>query len=346
MNINWQRGKFHKFYAKMKIRVGGANPVDIQAGDEFEYDGSILKYAGAEIPSPQTRGAVKEGWVTTTPNGEFGGVAAVSPTRNVAKATSVNRDLNRVQRSTSHLKTDSLDEETVLDVEDRRPNVKNDPRAQPRVITQENNRRAGMRVEADIAEQQDGIPIGRVRTAASFKGNVYDASYAGLKEKLENLSGSGFIPIGKTVQKEGVSIKTNVGDVDRSVTVQENEGKVVGVVRHTKNSSEGIDIQDTSGIRNKPAASSATKPATKSATKPAKSVANVEIDVSINPRIRVARRIDPNFPADWKFTGRLADRLAAAKAHGITPQFLEALYAAEGDQMRRKLEEIYPEQFK
>ena len=65
----------------------------------------------------------------------------------------------------------------------------------------------------------------------------------------------------------------------------------------------------------------------------------------ISPKIRVARRIDPSFPATWKFDGKLADRLKAAQEHGATPKFLEALYAAEGDQMRRQLEKIYSDQF-
>lgn len=338
MNVNWQRGKFQKFYAKMKIRVGGVNPVDIQAGDEFEYDGSIMKYAGAEIPSPQARGAIKEGWAAVS-CGEHGGVSAVAPVRDVAKAKSVNRDLSHVVRGSTKFETNSLDEETVLNVEDRRPNVKANPYAQPRLMTKENNHRAGMRVNQDIVTQQDGVKIGRVRTAASFKGNVYEASHVGMKEKLENLTGSGFIPVaGKTIHDEGISIKTNVGDVDRSVSVaQEDEGIVVGKVRHTKPVSEGIEVMDTSNIRNEKKDQNGYKLTAK--------LAPAKIDTSVSPKIRAARRVDPNFPSDWSFTGRLADRLQAAKDHGVTPVFLEALYAAEGDQMRRQLERVYPKQF-
>jgi hypothetical protein len=340
MDIKWQRGKFLKFYARMKIRVGGSNPVDIQSGDEFEYDGSILKYGGAEIASPQTRGAVKEGWVTTSADDE-GGVSAVSPSRNIANATSVNRDLSKVQRGgVQQLQTDSLDEETVLDVADRRPNTKADPRAQPRVMTRENNHRAGMRVESGAAEQQEGVTVGRVRTAASFKGNVYDAGKAGLKEKLENLTGSGFIPNGKTVQKEGVSIRTNVGSVDRRAQVsQDDDGTVVGKVRHTKPVSEGIEVRDTSNIRNEKKNGGQNGHVQKPAGKAEK------IDVSVSPKIRMARRIDPSFPADWSFSGKLAERLSNVKEHGATPTFLEALYAAEGDQMRKALTKAYPRQF-
>ena len=71
MDIRWKRGEFRKFFAKMKIRVGSVGNAAggvIQEGDEFEYDGSILKYAGAELQSTQLRGAVLNDWVTIDEN--------------------------------------------------------------------------------------------------------------------------------------------------------------------------------------------------------------------------------------------------------------------------------------
>jgi len=336
MDIKWQRGKFIKFFAKMKIRVGGANAVDIQKGDEFEYDGSILKYGGAEIPSPQARGAIKEGWATTTDDGESD-IAPVSPTRNVAKATSVNRDLSRVARGPSQqLQTDSQDEDTVLDVSDRRPDAKANPRAQPRVMMSGDNRRS-MPINGGLEEAQEGVSIGRVRTAAKLNTNVYSKEAARAKEDFNKMEGSGFIPNGKTVVKEGVSIKSNIGSVDKNVHLsQDDEGTVVGPVRKTKSASTGgIEVQDTSNIRSekKPVNGGVKKP------EPAK------IDVSVSPKIRMARRIDPTFPDDWSFTGKLAERLSKVKEHGATQTFLEALYAAEGDQMRKLLEKEFPKQF-
>jgi len=336
MDIKWQRGKFIKFFAKMKIRVGGANAVDIQKGDEFEYDGSILKYGGAEIPSPQARGAIKEGWATTSDDGKSD-IAPVTPSRNVAKATSVNRDLSRVARGPSQqLQTDSQDEDTVLDVSDRRPDSKVNPRAQPRVMTSGDNRRS-MPVNGGLEEAQEGVSIGRVRTAAKLNTNVYSREAQQAKKEFTEMEGSGFIPNGKTVVKEGVSIKSNVGRVDKNVHLsQDDEGTVVGNVRKTKSASTGdIEVRDTSNIRGEKKASNggAKKP------EPAK------IDVSVSPKIRMARRIDPSFPTDWLFTGKLAERLDRVKEHGATATFLEALYAAEGDQMRKLLEKTFPKQF-
>lgn len=336
MDIKWQRGKFLKFYAKMKIRIGGkGDSIDkIEQNDEFEYDGSILKYAGAEVSSTQLRGAIQNGWASLSQDDDEP-VEAFVASRNVARATTVNRDLSRVQRGGVDMSTDSLDEETVLQVSDRGKMEKAKGGASPKVLTQENNRR-GMTVSRSEVDTQDGVTVGRVRSAAKVTVDV--VAQPGLASAIENRGlGKPVLAKGKTIHTEGVTIRTSVSDIDRSaITIGgEEEGTVVGKVRHSKKaSSEGIDIKDTSNIRAGSVAAEAAKPR------------KVEIDTKLSPKIRMARRIDPNFPADWSFAGRLKDRMAAAKAHGATPVFLEALYAAEGDQMRKELEKAYPKQFR
>ena len=134
-----------------------------------------------------------------------------------------------------------------------------------------------------------------------------------------------------TVVKEGITISSNSGKITSIVSESDDEGEVVSQVRtsSTKNA-EGITIKDTSNIGSTKEKSSSVKTA--------------EPKIS-DPRIRVARAIDPRFPADWSFTGKLSERLAAVKEHGATSNFLEALFAAEGDQMRRLLMKEYPDQF-
>lgn len=332
MDIKWQRGKYHKFFAKMKIRIGGKdNTVDvIHKDDEFEYDGSILKYAGAEVQSTQLRGAIESGWASLSPDDEEK-IEVFTPTRNIAKATSVNRDLSRVQRGGASMDTDSLDEETVLEVSDRGKMEKARGGASPKILTKGDNRK-GMSVSASEIDAQEGVTVGRVRSAAKVK--VEDITRTpGLAREIENRGLGKPILDKKVVRTEGVTITTSVSDIDRSAPIAggEEDGVVVGKVRHTKSAStEGIEVRDTSNIRSQK-------------SKPAKQ--EVEINTKLPPRIRMARRIDPNFPASWSFSGKLAERLAAAEAHGITPQFLEALYAAEGDQMRKLLEKTFPKQF-
>lgn len=332
-NIKWQRGVFLKFFAKMKIRVGGSNsPVDIHKGDEFEYDGSILKYSGMEIPQPQMRGAIANGWAHLEESQDET-VESVRPTRSIAKAQTINRDLNRVQRNTNvPVETTSLDEDEVLRVTDRSDKTK--------IITANDNRRSrGMSVNSDANDDQGAVKIGRVRTSAKqVFGDVSKPDTDRKIRELENMSNVRADLDNNTVTREGVTITTNVGSVNRIASEQESDGVEIGKVRHTKSGSvEGVSITDTSNIREE------RKPAKAKASVPANS--GYTPDKSLNPRIRVARSIYPEFPSSWSFEGKLADRLAALKAVNPTPAFLDALYAAEGDQMRKVLAKEYPDQF-
>ena len=343
-NIKWQRGSYQKFYALMKIRVGAADPksipIDIQQGDEFEYDGQLLKYAGSEIHSPQLRGAIKNGWASLDSDGDSS-VSPVKAERNIAKSQTINKDLSKVQRSGHNpLDTEVRDEEIILNVSDRRDS-KSDPKSRPNIMTHENNRRvstAGMRVETSEVEAQNAVSVGRVRSPAKINVDLTKNSSINARDIESRGLGQPEMFNEKTIEREGVTIKTNVGKTNRNVQHSDpSAGSVVGKVRHSKTaSSDGVEVRDTSDIRSK----SNILPV-KANTK----AAPVEIDTNVSPKVRMARRIYPSFPSDWEFTGKLKDRLAAVVKHGPDPDFLEALYTAEGDQMRAKLEEVYPEQF-
>jgi hypothetical protein len=380
MAIKWQRGTFVKFFAQMKIRVGGQNSTDIQAGDEFEYDGSILKYAGAEVATPQLRGAIDAGWATF--NEEAAAPAAPArPSRNVAKSQTVNRDLSRVQR-TSSMETSTVDEDEVLRIGDRAATSKG---ADPRILQRDDNRRVrGMEITGDLAGDQEAVTIGRVRTSAKtvFADSTRSDAVSRQITALENQTPkAALFAKEKTVEREGVSIRTTAGVRPGTRMSQEDEGVVVGRVRKTDRAGggSGVTVQDTSNIREERAraqreaarasgpkqsqaapakkpAKAATKPAPKAAAKPAAKAAKsppmtmeglapkapAKAEKITDPRVRVARAFDPSFPNSWTFTGKLADRIKAVRDHGATPQFVQALFAAEGDQMRKKLSEEFP----
>jgi hypothetical protein len=226
----------------------------------------------------------------------------------------------------------------VLEVNDRGKIEKASAGVRPKVLTKQDNRR-GMSMSTSDADSQEGVVVGRVRSAAKIK--VEDVTKEhGLARQIENRGlGKPILDKSKIRQVEGITIKTSVSNIDRSAAVSDvsdGEGVVVGKVRRSeKVSTGGIEVKDTSNVRAGSVAAEAFQPR-KGA---------IAIDTKLPPKIRMARRIDPAFPADWSFTGKLAERLAAAKAHGITPQFLEALYAAEGDQFRKLLEKTFPKQF-
>lgn len=349
LDVKWARNKFHTYYALQKIRVGGSTETTIHPGDEFEYDGSILKYAGAEIPTASIRGVFRAGWVSDEPMGDDVSIAPFQAQRNVASSQSINRDLNNVQRSGSgQMGADNSDEDTVLNVSDRAAARNADGRGGH--LTTKDNHRRGMRV--DVEEPQEGKTVGRMRTSAKVKVDMTKASSHKIKDALDGISGSGYIPTQqartRTVRQEGIEMKV-ISPMNRgvgAVAESDDEGRTVGSVRHSttgRGSQEGLSVQDTSNIRNERAAAraAAERPVPSRQTKPTEYKSNTKL----SPKVRVARAIDPSFPEGWSFEGKLADRLAAVKKHGATPQFLDALYAAEGDQMRKALEKAFPNQF-
>ena len=335
--IQWQRGKFLKFFAQMKIRLGGKDAMDIQKDDEFEYDGVMVRYAGAEFASPM-RGAIDQGWAVLDPANATA-IAPFTAPRDIAKSQSKNSDLSRVQRTkAATLETNSLDEETVLEVGDRRPGGRTNVRAEPVKMTAANNRRstAGQRV-MDIRpsdmDGQEGVTVGKVVTAAKLK--VEDITKeTNLADRLENRHRQKpELYTSKTTVREGVTIKTNIGDMDRSIHVaQEDDGQVVAQVRHTKTSrSEGIEVKDTSGSQGQ---KSEVRP------KPVK-----KIDKSkLSDKHKTALLFDPNFPIDWNFMAPMKARVEKAK-QSDDPVFIKALYAAENEAVKKELVKIFPKVF-
>jgi hypothetical protein len=346
--IVWKRGEFHTFFAQLKIRVGGKDELSIQSGDAFDFDGQILRYAGMEVSSPHIRSCIKQNWATLSEESEDR-PGTVTLERNRAAAKSVNTDLNNVQRvgKGSSIATSREDEETVLQVSDRRNlgtgdkvfNVPTD-RSSPKVMTANNNRKVrGMEING--VEEQEGVEVGTVRTSARLIKDVSSNSSTEDVVRLENISGSGYRPNNpRSSQHAGGIIMPPAKPVSSRVEHgDESDGVVIGKVRTSAKTREvagGITITDTSN------------PSKKAAKQPApveKHPAPPQINTKIDPRVRIARSIDPGFPSDWQFNGKLADRLSKVHDHGVSPSFLEALYAAEGDQMRKLLQKEFPDQF-
>lgn len=318
MDVKWKRGEFKTFYAYMKVRIGGKDlPVDaIHQGDTFEYDGTMLRYAGAEFPQPGLRGAVKQNWAGLTSDQTDAIRQDITP-RQVAKSQTINRDLSRVQRAGGEaMETDSLDEETVLQVSDR---GKIEQKEQPRVMVASNNRRIQMSAE----DSQDGVTVGRVRSPARVKADVLDPRNASLTKDIENRG------VGKPelFQKEGVTVSTNVGKVSGPVVIDEDQGVTVGRVRHTDNTStEGVSVKDTSG------SAKGKKMAKKSSVK-------------MSPKLRVAMKVFPAFPQDWNFYATKEEKLARIEENSDNPDFLDAVYASESASIKKVLVSNYPNHF-
>lgn len=328
--IKWKRGQFYTFYAQMKIRVGGLNgqpDIEIAAGDEFEYDGSICKYAGAEYPQQGLRGAIREGWASLDedagiPEGRIAG-------RSVAEAQSVNRDLSRVQRMPAQsIEHDDLDEETILEIGDREAAM--DPVTRKGHLSAKDNRGRklksvrGMEVEQSDIDEQDHTPISAIKSPAKIKVDVLAnpnaardiemrsvdqgyGRYAGDKPKRRNV-----------IVKEGVEIRTDVRG--GSSVGGEEEGTVIGPVRTHSQRKAKMDKEN-----NK-------KPAKKSSKK----------NQGMSPKLQKAVELYADFPRDWNFFGKTEDKLAKLKELGPDAELLNALYASESKSTKIALKKAYP----
>ncbi len=350
--IQWHRGTFHTFFANMKIRVGGASggdPIDLYEGDEFEYDGSICKYAGREFPQPGLRSAYREGWISTGSKGNVP-VAKVAQ-RDIAKAQTKNTDLSRVQRhGRQQLDQDYLDEETVLDVADRKQ-VRDAVTGRGHLSSNHNRRTAsgtagtqGLAFNMSEIDEQEGIEISKIRSPKKLKVDV--VANPGAAEQIKNrgveqgygrYNGKKREP--NIINREGVTIKTNVGSVDPEVQYgDESSGEVVGRVRHTdrRGSTEGVSIEDTSS-RNQP------RQATPKVVAPKKSAPKLPSDAS--PKLRMAYRLCDQFPLDWNFFGKAEDNIKKIKKIGASPSLLDAMYATASPPFRKALEQTFKGHF-
>lgn len=313
MDIAWKRNQYHTFIAATKIRVGGNNgaqPFEILQDDEFEYDGSVCKYAGAEHQTPQLRGAIRDGWARLVGDEPEGADEEQSssvppprrPVRQMAKAQSKNTDLSRVQRNAAaSVHWDDQDEDVVLQVEDRRSVM--DPRTRVGHVTSDHNRRlidkgrkpvmSGGRTELGFAtasdySKQDHTPISRITTPATVKVDILRNPGAAqvIESRASAEHGAGRFhgdEYQEETYREGVHMRTNVRQMSRGGAVDSwdsgDEGEFVGNVRQTDRrqgqSREGISVRDTSNVRasgHKPVPAVRQQPASRQASVPARTV--------------------------------------------------------------------------
>jgi hypothetical protein len=370
-NVPWKRGEYLTFFAKMKIRVGGHNgneSIEIPGGDEFEYDGMIVRYAGREFPQPNMRAAIRDGWATLGDDDRSSPAPFVS-SRDVAKSQSKTTDLSRVQRNVrQRFDSDSLDEETVLEVSDRK-NVR-DSRSGVGHLTSDHNRRAAARerglqpdleermaVSASELDEQDGVEISRIRTPANLSVDLTKKPNAArdIELSMDHEKGVGrFAGERRTrpniVEREGVTIRTSVGNMDRSAAVDVSDsvdgGRQVGTVRHSSKGRtvEGVSVEDTSGDRTRKAAQ-VKEPSREAPAKSTKPTVKPRIPDDAPQKLKMAIRRYPDFPVDWNFFAKSEDKLLRIKKLGANPDLLDAVYTAESPAMRKLLEQKFKSHF-
>jgi hypothetical protein len=336
MEIQWQRGQFLKFFAQMKIRVGGKETVDIYKGDEFEFDGTIVKHAGMEFAQPGLRGAVREDWATLDPKSIS--VAPARPSRSIAKAQSISTNLSRIQREQlSAQEPSSHDEDTVLNVSDRNQvgNKRYAGEARRGHLTAEHNRRygGGLPIDSSESDTQEGVTVARLDNQSPAKTQTDMYSREGYStDAIMNRNRQSIAQNKRTITQEGVTMVVEESRIDPThVNVDSDEARVVGQVRQTVPMSEGgIQVKDTSG------------PSYRRAEMARKSKDNGS-SKEMSPKLKVALDVYPGFPKDWNFFAKADDKIAKIKALGEDPKLLKALWASEGKKMKKVLKATWPD---
>lgn len=341
MDIKWQRNQFIKFFAKIKIRVGGSpNSYTIEIGDEFEFDGTVCRFSGSEFPQQSLRGAIKSGWASPEKD-DTSRVEAFVPGRSIASATSVNRDLSRVQlMQNSNMGMDSLDEDTVINVGDRQSAMR-DP-ARGHLKNTDNRRTAkvrGMSVGSSDVDDQQGVVISTLKTQTHRVVDV--AANPGVARALETASYDEGFGRANVVHREGVTITSNLGRMSGAIVLDEDggDGEVIGRIRDSSTRSrEGVSIQDTSNIRQKTVKSraAAAAPAPKKAAP-----APAPQPAPTTDKLGLAQSIYPKFPNDWNFFAKTEDKLRKVDEIGATKPFIQALLASESKPVKKLIKEKY-----
>lgn len=235
------------------------------------------------------------------------------------------------------------------------------PRTGQGHLNQSNNRRTdrvahspgtfrGMELSASDVDAQEAVEISSIRSPAKLKVDI--AAKPNVTRDIEMRDhDSGFGRFAgerrqpNVVQREGVTITSSVGNMDRNVRPDSSdgtEGRHVGNVRHStssKRSVEGMTIEDTSGDRTVKRAARPTP------AKPAKPASAPHIPDDASPKLKMAIRLCPKFPPDWNFFAKPDAKVSRIKHLGASADLLDALYAVESPAMKRILEQKYKAHF-
>lgn len=130
--MNYKVGHFRQYRSNQEIRLGGVDNYIMAVGEEFEFDGKILRLQdGREYDMPQLRAAIKKGWFSLLGEGSTSSSGGGESPRILVS------DTEGGSRVKSAMRIETEDEYTAGNVEDRRVareqaqrGLQNAPRAQ------------------------------------------------------------------------------------------------------------------------------------------------------------------------------------------------------------------------
>jgi len=354
--IRFKTGDFQAFTATRSFALGNFN-VRIEKGTELEFDGSTVKYAGADYSFPQLRGAISAAWIVLTDSydsadPEYGRPASAK----IQVRSATERDQPRTMISTVE-----QDERIVMNY------------AQHASATKAGNRRTASEAGSD------GVPVRKLKTPAVSTTNVTQA-----REVLNALDHVSITPgQGITVdellermsddERDAYLLKKEAARASYvpATTTSSGSGRTVGKVKTasgSKTTSEGMTVTGSTGggietwdggdasvvasigepttktVEDGITFSNTNIPTAKAPKRPAAKASAPPMSVAV--RLKIAKAMCPDFPESYDFAAPTKKKLARLQADFEDRlDILRAVFAAEEEVIKSRILELFPQAF-
>lgn len=323
--IQYRAGEFQTFVTTREF--GLPNGQKLPSGVEIEFDGTNARFEGnPPISMLHLRGAVKQNWLV--PKAEFNPNAAIERPRSagikIHQAVGGNPMNPRAREA---ITTVDSEEQEVGGVEEHAQRTRDLNARKPKKATT-----AGRRVEGAVmaVDEMEGTVVNRPAfKTATRQGPVSLDNASQAISEMENVkldaqpSVVGRVADPKNSSKEGFNVTNSVGGGVETFDLAGLDKKAPDQVMTIE--SEGLRFTTTNG--------------------PKKSVQPVTAK-SGDIRRRVAKAMCPDFPDNYDFDASNRKKVARIQADfEDRPDVIQAVYAAESDEVKTVLEAEFPEAF-
>ena len=352
--IRFKTGEFITFTATRTFALGNTG-INLAKGSEFEFDGSTVKYAGADYAFPQLRAAYNTRWIVKTDEYEDSTNYNRPVSANIKVRSATEDGTTKEMKAPVATETD---ERVVMSSLDHSKDTKNH--------------------NAGIVEDQDGVPVGRTfQTRAKSKSSL-TAETAGStlrsadavqikpgagrseSDMLDSMSESDradYLARKESIKSRYVDTDSHQGTPVASVktaAVKEAEGMKV-----TQSVGGGIETADMAGTGGKPKDSvrvedgitfrNTNGPERDTEPSPRSEEAQQPVmvkDGTADIRRQIAQSLCPEFPATYDFSAPEKKKLARLQADfDDRPDVIRAVFAAESDTFKATLVSEFPTAF-
>jgi len=362
--IRFKSGEMLTFIATRTFSLGNFDTT-VANGSEVKFDGSTAEYAGNQYSFPNLRGAIKTGWLVLAEaydedDPDYG--RPVSANIQVHHPTKGGNPMQPNKKMA--ISTTESDERVVGNATQHAADTKAGNKPSIRQKT------ASATSSSNVIEEQDGVPVRTLKTAAVSRTNMENAG-AAIKEanKVQIDAGASInteeamlaaMPEDEreTYLAQKASRRSQYIDTaDRQVIAKvaaaktaTSEGitatsKVGGGVAtadpvdpggkavETVHIEDGITIRNTNGPKN-------------GGPQPARQAAVSTVEAStVDARLMVAKSICPTFPDNYDFNASSRKKLAFLEDFEDEDRILLAVFAAESDAFKATLQQEFPSAF-